>query len=337
MTTKILTSSVEILGAARSVLAQGPVRVAVAFWGTGAAHQLGLDRRDLSAVCILCNLSVGGCTPGAIEDLMRRGAQVRALATLHAKVFLGQDTAVVGSANASINALRAEGGFGWNEACVQVASPSDLAHLHAWFEALWESAVDMSDPHVARLLLEQAEHDVKTPGFGTDAIDLLRQLRESPDALDDEPLYLTLDWVGYSRRVGKQVKQLRQSTGLHIDAWENWKEMPPAAELLSFHYDVGTREVSYENAWRTPRDPRSEMDSETRAIFVFAAPRILQTYELGDRNAWISAVGRFQRDLFATPQPSDKDAILHISTFAKRYLKDGCGHRKGQANVSPGS
>ena len=320
MTTKILASPEAILGATRRVLSKGPARLAVAFWGIGALKQLGLaGSRDLSEISVICNLSVGGCTPSVIKELLDRGAKVRALATLHAKVYLGPDAAVVGSANASMNALSGRDDRGWNEACVQVTSPSDLVTLNDWFDTLWVDAVDMSDAQVARLLLAQAERD--TRGKGGDPVNLLKLLQANANALDGEPLYVTLDWVSYSRRVEVQVERMQKTTGLHVDAWEDWEEMPPAAEILSFHYDRLHRKISYEDAWRTPDDPKSEMDPDTKAILVFAAPRILQNYELGNRNAWLKAVGRFAQDLFASSHPKDKDAILHISAFAKKYLR----------------
>lgn len=319
MTTKILTSPDEILGATREIVSKGPVRLAVAFWGVGALRQLGLDAsRDLHELSVICNLSVGGCTPGVIRELLDRGAKVRALATLHAKVYLGPDEAIVGSANASMNALSGRSGIGWNEACVQVTSPSDLVTLSDWFDTLWVDAVDMSDAQVARLILAQAARDTK--GKGGDPVNLLELLQGNPNALDGEPLYVTLDWISYSRQVEVQVERMQQATGLHIDAWEDWEDMPPAAEIMSFHYDRRSQKISYEDAWRTPDDPRREMDPDTKAILVFAAPRILQSYELGDCRTWLKAVGRFQEDLFSRSRPKDNDAILHISAFAKKYL-----------------
>lgn len=319
MATKILTSPAEILGETRRIVSKGPVRLAVAFWGVGALSQLGLDgSSDLSDLSVICNLSVGGCTPEVIRELLDRGAKVRALAVLHAKVYLGSDAAIVGSANASMNALSGRSNMGWNEACVRVTSPSDLASLSDWFERLWIDAVDMSHPQVARLLLAQAAQDTK--GRMSDAASLLDLLQGNPNALDGEPLYVTLDWISYSRRVEVQVERMQQATGLHVDAWEDWEDMPPAAEILSFHYDRRRRKISYEDAWRTPDDPRLEMDPDSKAILVFAAPRILQRYELGDRSTWLKAVGRFQEDLFSRPRPRDSDAILHISAFANKYL-----------------
>lgn len=320
-TTTIVTTPAAIRSAIRKVLASGPTKIAVAFWGEGALKGLGLEHRRLSDVKVICNLSVGACAPSVIRNLLDSGADVRALSTLHAKVYLGTREAVVGSANISRNGLGIREGYGWNEACVRLASPTEVAHLDAWFDELWDKAADMSDPHVARLVLEQAERDLARRQLVSEPIDLLSTLRKDPAVLEGKPLHITLDWATYSKRVEKKVKNLRKSLGADIDAWEDWKEMPAESEILSFYYDQKTEEVTYEGTWRTPRDPESEMDPETKGIFVLAAPRILQNYTLGNQRAWINAVRRFQQDLFAGNRKyRDRNSLMHITKFASCYI-----------------
>ncbi|WP_316398922.1 hypothetical protein [Bradyrhizobium sp. 33ap4] len=53
----------------KQVRRSGPARLAIAFWGPGAARNLGIsERRD--CVEIICNLSQGGTNPDEIRTLM---------------------------------------------------------------------------------------------------------------------------------------------------------------------------------------------------------------------------------------------------------------------------
>ena len=78
---------------------------AVAFWGRGAeelTRGIGHDN-----VKIICNLKSGGTNPYVIEVLQHQNVRQNDL--LHAKVYLGDNAAIVCSANASANGLGFEG------------------------------------------------------------------------------------------------------------------------------------------------------------------------------------------------------------------------------------
>ncbi|HDS1579749.1 TPA: phospholipase D family protein [Stenotrophomonas maltophilia] len=316
--TSLLTTSESIRTGINKVLGKGEMRIAVAFWGDNALEHLGLTADDLSMVSVICNLSVGATSAAVIRTLLARGAQVRALSTLHAKVYLGADSAIVGSANASTNALSESPR--WNEACVHLTSPADLAALHKWFAQQWDAAADLNDTRIARLLLDQAEWDNKRNGSTGAAPSLLDILQQDPRALDGEPLHVTLDWTDYSTEVAEQVRTARKATGLDIDAWEDWPQMPAAAEILSFAFDADSGDITYQRAWRTPANPKHEMDPRTNAILVANSPLILRRFALGDQGVWLAAVQRFKDEIFSAEVPDDKGAIRHISKFAEAYL-----------------
>ena len=121
----------ELTQAIRSILAEDGCCAAVAFWGKGAEEWLtGSDAR------VIANLRMGGTNPFALKAI-GSSATIRQCDTLHAKVYLGANIAVVASANASVNGLGFQGTEqeGWIEAGALL---SDVKPIRNWFESLWE-------------------------------------------------------------------------------------------------------------------------------------------------------------------------------------------------------
>ena len=114
--------------AIRSVLSEDEARAAVAFWGAGSE-----DWVTGSGTKVIANLRMGGTNPHALRKV---NAKLRQCDTLHAKVYIAKDRAIVCSANASINGLALEGAqqVGWIEAGIVV---DDVTPLLEWFDELW--------------------------------------------------------------------------------------------------------------------------------------------------------------------------------------------------------
>ncbi len=319
MITRVITAPADIRHAINTAFGAGERRIAVPFWGLGSIEALGLDVCPPASAKILCNLSAGGCNPVVIQRLIERGFQVRALASLHAKVYLGSMSAVLGSANASSDGLGLAGDDGWNEACVHIEDRVAVQQLGDWFDTLWDRAADLTDPHIARILLEQAER--APAGLRVDPFNLLDVLRANPRCLATKRVFVALDYEPYSRRVEKKVQRLRKQLGEDIDAWEDWTDMPPAAEILSFYYDRMSGDITFEGIYESPKDPAGSMDPETNGIYVSHTRRVLGTYELGDTEAWTRAVGLWRNTAFVKGRAQDKDLCLSLTDFALRYLQ----------------
>lgn len=122
----------------RRIVAEPGARCAVAFWGRGSESWLS----DASGARIICNLKMGGTNPYSIKKL-KLIAEVKQIDDLHAKVYLGRDTAIVTSANASANGLGFEGfdPARWREAGVLL---TDIRAVEDWFEIQWQGARDIS-------------------------------------------------------------------------------------------------------------------------------------------------------------------------------------------------
>lgn len=116
-------------------------RLAVAFWGNGAADKLGIQDKSGVRIQIVCNLLTGGTNPDEIRTLISRGADVRQLNDLHAKLGVIDGLSFLGSSNMSINGLGAEGA--WREANViyNRARP-EIVEL---FKHFWDNATEIKE------------------------------------------------------------------------------------------------------------------------------------------------------------------------------------------------
>ena len=132
----------------------GEVMAAVAYWGKGAAERTGLSgHEDRASVRIICDLLSGACNPNEIEALQRLGFSINTLDRLHAKVWIGGDDVIVGSANASQNGLLGEGEKAANanvEAAVMSHDPALARRLAAWFELQWDASTEIEKRHLVR-------------------------------------------------------------------------------------------------------------------------------------------------------------------------------------------
>lgn len=128
-------------------------RCAVAFWGLGVEGILNVADEGCGPVRIVCDLSMGGSNPDALRAL---GApdepSIRHRDGLHAKIYLSDRGAVVGSANASENGLGfGPGGPGLVEAATFHAPGSPTWEGAAsWFERLDAEATQVDEAALVR-------------------------------------------------------------------------------------------------------------------------------------------------------------------------------------------
>lgn len=132
--------------------------LAVAFWGEGAQSLIksAYQGQDLR---LLCNLGSGGTNPKVIRDLLAFSLEnpdikLRTMGTLHAKLVIGETSAIVGSANLSANGLGLEHSecATWEEAGYLVRDVQQIAPMQAWFERVWGQS-----EHITEALLKKAE------------------------------------------------------------------------------------------------------------------------------------------------------------------------------------
>lgn len=115
--------------------------MAVAYWGKDGAKHTGIANRvppDRENVRIICDLNSGACNPSEIRKLMKLGYEVKTLDHLHAKVWIGETSVILGSANASTSGLADDRQLGSNiEAALLVQDPKLAQVLRTWFDGMW--------------------------------------------------------------------------------------------------------------------------------------------------------------------------------------------------------
>lgn len=152
----------EILDAIREMmedrtLSQGPLDIAVAYWGKGALEITGLlarHNRKSGEVRIVCDLMSGACNPRPIKEMLDLGFDVRKFDGMHAKVWLCRERSIVGSANVSINGLGFENDEDITksahnrEAALQSNSISVARAVKTWFDGLWNDSCSISQQDI---------------------------------------------------------------------------------------------------------------------------------------------------------------------------------------------
>lgn len=170
-----------------------PIKLAVAFWGTGADYKL------RGACQIICDLESGACNPAVIRTLrLRDNCVVLKLSGLHAKVVVSSAGAVVSSANMSTNGLGAEGAdaSGTIEAGYFVpAKIPDYKRIVVWFEDVWDKATDITESDLAKAQEKwdfrnremsstlSTKPELDTSSFDIDPFSLLEERIDADDRL----------------------------------------------------------------------------------------------------------------------------------------------------------
>lgn len=235
----------EALSAAvRRVCDGSQVCCAVAFWGRGMPD--GLLGNEPSRARILCNVTLGGTNPKALEEAgAPNSLNLRCYDTLHAKVYLSRAGAVVASANASENGLSG----GEKPALLQEAGvwlepgTDDWKAAERWFESLWQQARP-----VDRAALDEAGKTWRRAARSralaarlkiADRLKLPRLLEQCPDAFADVEFFVALEEADQTV-IDRAVKIVRRQSGeeaatrlsdphLHT-AFTEWGGNPEAPE-----------------------------------------------------------------------------------------------------------
>lgn len=189
----------KLTAAIKTLLKEPNVRCAVAFWGKGCENWLKGD-----GARVICNLASGGTNPHALKKL--KIAELRQYDSLHAKVFIGENQSIVGSANVSSNGLGFEGDEqnGWHEAGVLVDTSDDLT---SWFEDLWEGksrSITLADwKEAARKWALRQQFKPTLPDFSSFDV-----YQEELPFLD---WYVGNDWQSNKKSIIKQLGRFDES------------------------------------------------------------------------------------------------------------------------------
>lgn len=219
--TSFLTG-VDLAAAIKDILSGAEVRCAVAYWGNGIDKAFPTSKGPLDTR-IICDVTRGGTSPKALVDLgATKNKKLRHVPDLHAKVYISDRGAVVGSANASSNGIGFDAAPGLLEAGVLLDPADDgFDEASAWFEVLWKRS-----RKVGKEALALATKRFRPSGLqGSRPIrvgSLLDQIAADPDRFSEISIVLT-----HSEAKPKQRARARSAIiAAHPDEEEAITRMP---------------------------------------------------------------------------------------------------------------
>lgn len=229
--------------------------IAVAFWGERS--ELLIPLAQDKTVRVICNLASGGTNPKPIEQLMKDGVNVRQLDDLHAKVILGTQAAIVGSANFSVNGLQLEDREvkGWSEAGLLTASAPDLSSIKQWFDSEWNRSRRVTPKDLEIALEAWKIRRANRPQFKQ--VKSITELHSSE--VKDRNLYVIIwgeeasegAYAAYEGVVShaEEKSLLEQPLLAKLSFYEGWPNLPHEGIFISFQSHSSGR-YSCDGVWR---------------------------------------------------------------------------------------
>ena len=236
----------------RGIATSDASEFAVAFWGDGAIAELGIPARN-GTLSVICNLATGGTNSHVIESMIeegKRGPRLNVLQNdrLHAKVYLFDDFAIVGSSNASTNGLALEGGelTHWSEANILIEDQSTLNSLRAWMRDLRRWEITDSDMRLAREAWKARRSSIRLPHDRSKTV--LEALRFECASLAALKIYVAIYHGDLSEEGEKARTQIQNEwNNEKVDVFEDWRALPAEGILLSFL--LRAEHFEFEGAW----------------------------------------------------------------------------------------
>jgi hypothetical protein len=214
------------------------VRVAVAYWGKGSFERLDIENMSSKDITIVCDLMSGACNPDEVEKIQEALPDARVLRRdhLHAKVWLTDHGAIVGSSNMSANGLGFEENelSGSVEANVYVLDDAEtLAEINEWFDNdVMDGAKEIKEDDLTEAKRRWDYHRSTRPWppNGT----LLEELRSNPASPANRKIYV---WVAEYEQAQTWAQKLFESErderrNNRIDFWQ----VPYSPNVNHIHY-----------------------------------------------------------------------------------------------------
>jgi PLD-like domain len=242
-------------------------KLAVAYWGEGAARELGLSKRTVSTR-IICDLWSGRCNPDEIKSLLSYGAIIRTLDKLHAKVYWTPTVVVIGSNNASTNGLGFEGSEARSnvELSAAIYDREFVETVRNWFEEQWAKSepVDCESAEDARPFWEAAQRDRPTQSSKT----LLRGLAQGSLRLrnasiwvaahsgipPERPVQRVFQNEGRRRYTDRELREVQDYYPYYQDTSGCWP-VEPGHVILDFELKIRSGLPEFGGMWRVRSDP----------------------------------------------------------------------------------
>jgi len=220
---------------------EGTIDIAVAFWGDGAVKALGLDQRK-TKFRVLLDLSAGASNPKEVKVLKSLpNATVKSVYRLHAKAYITEHEALIGSANNSTNGLGLEGSEAsrWHELGVLTEDKKTVDQAKSWFNALWRGAPLVSDQMLEQTTAEWKLRQKSRPLPKVSEKNYLQAALKHPAEMRDRNIYVVVTTMDTDSIADKEVEDLKELKGQEPLYWQYWPEIPRDARLICFTNYLG--------------------------------------------------------------------------------------------------
>jgi HKD family nuclease len=310
-------------------------RLAVAFWGAGAIEALMIKERiklGLSTQIVL-NLAQGGTNPNVVKKLKKLSEPVGNLEVkqsdfLHAKVYLFDSAAMIGSSNASANGLAFEGNeiVGWDEANIVICDNEQLQNrVSQWFEST--ASRDITREHIESAQERwNARRKSRGAAYRSNK-SLLDDLRDQEVCFDGCDIHLVF-YNDELTEIGKNAeKKVQRETGSANSVFEDWDDLPGDASLICFLVDKN--EIRYDDIWSTKGAGACTYE-KTRIQPVFPAEKdLFLTKELARKwilpadQRWSKIVEWLRSELSGPEWESDSSGVCIKLETLSTAIKNG--------------
>ncbi len=247
-------NEVDIRDSIRSLFSNSKkIDCAVAFVGEKALDFI----QDNSEVKMICNLESGGTNPYTIQKLIERNVDIRTNPSLHAKVFIGDDKTIIGSANLSANGLGFEGDeiTGWIEAGVFIDNEGVITEIKNWFDDLWEGSFEITDSKIEDAIKKWEKRRYRR-AFNIDINNqsFFELVEENPDVFKDRNIFFAIHPdEDASDEAYQAYENDRENYPDNTSFYENW-DVPDDAWLIDISYS-NDNTPSNITIWKTPEQP----------------------------------------------------------------------------------
>lgn len=147
--------------------------------------------------------------------------------------------------------------------------------------------IDLSDEQIACLLFDVAREENESAA--PKPVSLMKALLGGTYQAGDVQLFVAIDWQDADSEVKEAAQQLSKQLHATIGYWQNWPNIPPGANIISFMLD-DDGSVGTDGVWRTPTKPKAATDRKTKAVYVSSVELINGRYKIdGDKRRWCRA------------------------------------------------
>lgn len=277
--------------------------LAVAYWGDGAIQRLGLRRAAKRAdVRIALDLMSGACNPNEVRRLLGvvGKGNVVAVERLHAKVWITDKGALIGSSNASANGFGHEGDdpeiAGLIEANIAFSPlPAQASRAWCrWFEReIWNNGQAITEAMLReaerRWRAKRARRDVDAAASAPAWASLLARLRTDPAFFRDKLLSIWIRPNGGLTKPAQQRLKAEQKArhNPELSCYEG-RKLKPGETILDF--DTSDTRINVDGLWQAAKDRPHVRLKGTSISLVYEVSHFDGLTLRGDKQAWKDAV-----------------------------------------------